>query len=239
MTAKLLLVDDDPDLAVALRVLCRRAGHTLAVAATVADAWQALHAARPDLLLLDVNLPGVSGLTLLPRLRDDAALHTVPVALHCQGTLTPDLAAGWAAGADYLVAKELVARPDSWQARIAEVLAHAAGQQGGDSLDQPVVAMRRFWGDILRNTLKRLVPAVLAIELVSPVLRRAFQVAFGSEVAASCFARGADRGVVLPDGAAPKQVQAVFQSLADQVERLHGPRARADCADLLRAESGG
>lgn len=46
MTAQLLLVDDDPDLAVALRVLCRRAGHTLAVATTVADTWQASPSGR-------------------------------------------------------------------------------------------------------------------------------------------------------------------------------------------------
>ncbi len=128
--SRLLLVDDDPSLAAIVRVLARRAGHDLVCAA---DSVQATpHLPSADLLLLDVNLPGVSGPDWLASLTERP-----PAALFVQSGLEDDIARGWDAGAEYLLAKELVTDAAAFQARLAEILAHADGRRGGASVTCP------------------------------------------------------------------------------------------------------
>jgi len=74
---RLLLVDDDPSLAAIVRVLARRAGHSVAWAADAASATAELRRERPDLVLLDINLPGVSGPQWLRGIRDDEGAGAV------------------------------------------------------------------------------------------------------------------------------------------------------------------
>ena len=131
---RLLLVDDDPDLGFVVRILSRRCGHALAHRLDAESAWASLDAERPDLVLLDVNLPGTSGLEFLARLRTSPDRARQAVALFTQPALTRDLAAGWAAGADYHVSKDLVTRPDAWKQRLDEIVAHLRGRAAGDSL---------------------------------------------------------------------------------------------------------
>lgn len=83
---RLLLVDDDADLAAVLELLLRRAGHTVLVAGTAAEALDLLRVdggggagAGVDLVLTDLNLPGGSGLDLAERVRD--LVGDVPVVL--------------------------------------------------------------------------------------------------------------------------------------------------------------
>ena len=98
---RLLLVDDDPDMGFVVRILARRCGHTLTHRLDAENAWTNLDGDRPDLILLDVNLPGTSGLEFLKRLRASVTYATLPVALFVQASLTRDIAEGWASGADY------------------------------------------------------------------------------------------------------------------------------------------
>ncbi len=84
-----LLVDDDPQMAVIVRVLLRRAGHQLVVALDAAAASRQLAEARPELILLDVNLPGTGGLEWLRQ-----QTSRPPVALFVQSNLAVDIAAG-------------------------------------------------------------------------------------------------------------------------------------------------
>lgn len=77
---KVLVVDDEPDLRLILQLNLTRWGHEVATAASAEEAWEVLRAETPDALLLDVSLPGESGLDLLARLRD-ADLLPAEVAL--------------------------------------------------------------------------------------------------------------------------------------------------------------
>ena len=130
---RLLLVDDDPDLGLIVRVLARRCGHVMTHRLDAESAWVSLETERPDLVLLDVNLPGTGGLEFLRDLR--ASPHArQAVALFVQPALTRDIAAGWAAGADYHVSKDLVTRPDAWKQRLDEILAHLRGRDSGPSI---------------------------------------------------------------------------------------------------------
>src|SRR5260221_465897 len=120
--ADLLLVDDDPDLAVIVSLLGKRAGHRVTCCADVPSAWARLGEGLPDLVLLDVNLPGESGLELCRRARnagpERAGLAEIRIALFVQPALTGDVAAGLEAGADFLISKDLVSRPEEWQQRV-------------------------------------------------------------------------------------------------------------------------
>ena len=66
---RVLVVDDNADAAHTLQACLQAAGHHVAVAYTGIDALAQAHAAPPQLCLLDIGLPDVSGLALAPRLR--------------------------------------------------------------------------------------------------------------------------------------------------------------------------
>lgn len=79
--ARLLVVDDEPDLRELLRVSLRMAGHEVAVAADGRKGLTLAIEARPDVVLLDVMMPGMDGWAVLSALKSspDAAVSAIPV----------------------------------------------------------------------------------------------------------------------------------------------------------------
>ncbi|MGY1740635.1 MULTISPECIES: response regulator transcription factor [unclassified Blastococcus] len=120
---RVLVADDEDDIRGLVRLAVRRAGCT--VVAEVADGAAALDAARahaPDLAVLDVSMPGATGLEVCTALRADAATAGVRVLLLSAGASPDDVARGLAAGADSYVAK-----PFSVAALVAHVRELTAG----------------------------------------------------------------------------------------------------------------
>lgn len=76
---RILICDDDPDIAELLVGLLRQHGCIVAVAHSAAAALEMVSLQRPDLLLVDVNLPDEDGLTLIAQLREQAELQDVAV----------------------------------------------------------------------------------------------------------------------------------------------------------------
>ncbi|MCC6174281.1 MAG: response regulator transcription factor [Chloroflexi bacterium] len=113
MSAQILVVDDDAEIRASLQRNLSREGFGVLAAA---DGEQALHALRdrqPDLVVLDLTLPGVDGLEICRRLR--RADPTLPVVMLTARDAVPDRVVGLEAGADdYLVKpfafEELLAR---------------------------------------------------------------------------------------------------------------------------------
>ncbi|MCC7072141.1 MAG: response regulator transcription factor [Deltaproteobacteria bacterium] len=104
MAAHILIVDDEPDLAATLAYNLESQGYTTVVAGTGAAALELVRQRRPDLVLLDVMLPDLSGLEVCRRLRHDAALATVPVLMLTARGEEIDRVLGLEVGADdYLV----------------------------------------------------------------------------------------------------------------------------------------
>ena len=103
---RVLVADDEDDIRALVALAVRRAGCTVATEAT--DGSQALAAARtdpPDLAVLDVSMPGATGLEVCAALRLDPATAGVPVLLLSAGASLDDVARGLAAGADAYLAK--------------------------------------------------------------------------------------------------------------------------------------
>jgi PAS domain S-box-containing protein len=71
---RILVVDDDPDILRGTVRLLEKAGYTVAQAASGEEALQAAQSQRPDLLLLDHDLPGLAGLEVCRRIKQDPAL---------------------------------------------------------------------------------------------------------------------------------------------------------------------
>lgn len=76
MRHRILVIDDSADLALTLRMLLERAGHEVVTAEDGRHGLRRFYETRPDLVLLDVAMPGLDGWETLERLRD---LSDVPV----------------------------------------------------------------------------------------------------------------------------------------------------------------
>jgi CheY-like chemotaxis protein len=129
----LLVVDDAPEIGFIVRRLGRDAGYEAAACGDVPAAWEYLQntppSRRPDLVLLDLNLPGTPGLELCRRLRGTPGLADLAVVLFAHWDRAGDIAAGLAAGADAVVSKDLLTRPDQWTRRLREILSLTPGER--------------------------------------------------------------------------------------------------------------
>ena len=76
---RILLIEDDPDIVELVRYELGKAGFEVAEALDGLSGRAALKQTAPDLLLLDIMLPGVSGLQILSETRQDALLHRLPI----------------------------------------------------------------------------------------------------------------------------------------------------------------
>ena len=81
MPAKILVVDDTPHNVKLLADLLSVKGYAVATAATGEEALGKLASESPDLVLLDVMMPGLSGYDVCRRIREDAATALLPVVL--------------------------------------------------------------------------------------------------------------------------------------------------------------
>ncbi|MCW2579091.1 MAG: Response regulator with CheY-like receiver domain and winged-helix DNA-binding domain [Blastococcus sp.] len=103
---RVLVADDEDDIRDLVCVAVAKAGGTLV--AEVGDGAQALAAARsglPDLAILDVNMPGATGLEVCTALRGDPTTAGIRILLLSAGATPDEVARGLAAGADAYLAK--------------------------------------------------------------------------------------------------------------------------------------
>ncbi len=120
--ARILIVEDDQSIRRALHRSLTDRGHAVSVAATGMDGLRTLLNERPDAVLLDLGLPDVEGLTLIPMMR--AAAQTPILVITAQDD-DPTLVRALDAGADDYVVKPFGSQ--QIEARIRAVLRRTAG----------------------------------------------------------------------------------------------------------------
>ncbi|WP_144714113.1 MtrAB system response regulator MtrA [Curtobacterium pusillum] len=159
MTPRILVVDDDQALAEMIGIVLRSEGYEPEFSADGNDAVDAFHSSKPDLVLLDVMLPGIDGIEVCKRIRAESG--TPIIMLTARGD-TADVVAGLENGADDYVVKpfnpkELVARirtrlrptaADATVLHVGDLTVDVAGHEvrRGDS----VIALTPLEFDLLR-----------------------------------------------------------------------------------------
>ncbi|WP_328907627.1 response regulator transcription factor [Streptomyces sp. NBC_00234] len=114
---RVLLVEDDPSVREGVEIGLRRCGHEVLAAATGEAGLEALHAFHPDLLLLDLMLPAMSGVQVCYRVRETSQLPIIMLTARGDDV---DIVVGLEAGADDYIVKP--ARAEVIEARIRAVL---------------------------------------------------------------------------------------------------------------------
>jgi DNA-binding response OmpR family regulator len=107
----LLVAEDDPDIRMLLVYRLRHAGHEVLEAANGADALDLIRAERPDAAILDVSMPGLSGLEVCRAVRaaQDGDLHRLPILVLSAYASQREIQAGLQAGADQYLTKPFTA----------------------------------------------------------------------------------------------------------------------------------
>lgn len=102
---RILIIEDEPHIVLSLEFLMSQAGHQTHTVTDGSTAYAAIASFRPDLILLDIMLPGVSGFDICRSVRSGAGLqHTKVIMLSARGRQT-EIDRGLAAGADAYVTK--------------------------------------------------------------------------------------------------------------------------------------
>lgn len=105
MAASILVVDDDVDVAETVARTLQRAGYEAIVCNRGADALQVAAERRPDLVVLDIRMPGLDGIEVCRLLRGTPGLHRVPVLFLSAKSEVADRLEGLEAGADDYLTK--------------------------------------------------------------------------------------------------------------------------------------
>ena len=116
MAHKILIVDDEPNIVISLEYLMQREGFDVSVARDGLQAIEAIGRDPPDLVLLDVMMPGKTGLEVCQHVRSIDSLRSVIIIMLTAKGRETDVAKGLALGANAYVTK-----PFSTRALVAQV----------------------------------------------------------------------------------------------------------------------
>jgi DNA-binding response OmpR family regulator len=120
MAYKILIVDDEPDILEMLNIRLSKNGYDVVTAVTGEECLEKTYAERPDLILLDVLLPGMSGLEVSKRLKNDDSTKNIPIIM-VTALIGKDAAqTGLDRGAKYFISKPF--DPEELLAQIKRIL---------------------------------------------------------------------------------------------------------------------
>ncbi len=105
MSKKILIVDDEPNIVVPLEFLMKQSGYEVLIARTGKEALDSALGNQPDLILLDIMLPDMTGFEICHTLRMDYDLTEVKIILLTAKSRESDIKKGMDMGADAYIIK--------------------------------------------------------------------------------------------------------------------------------------
>ena len=133
---KILAVDDEEDILELLRFNLTKEGFSVVCAASGEEGLKTDHSQRPDLILLDLMLPGMDGLEVARRLKKEEATKDIPVIMVTAKGEEADIVTGLEVGAE-----DYITKPFSRKVLIARVRAMLRRKAAGPADDQEVVTV--------------------------------------------------------------------------------------------------
>lgn len=121
--SRLVVADDEADIRKLVSFILRRHGHTVLEATTGTEAYELIAAERPDIAILDVMMPGMSGVEVARRLHQAPGLDAIPVMLLSAKGQAGEVAEGLESGATAYIVKPF--SPSALAQRVDELLAAA------------------------------------------------------------------------------------------------------------------
>lgn len=103
--ARILIADDDPHIIALVERTLGRAGHQVTSARTGAEALEQLQRTPPDMAILDIAMPTLSGIDVCRRMRTNPSLCSVPILFLTMKETIQDRIAGFEAGCDDYLTK--------------------------------------------------------------------------------------------------------------------------------------
>ncbi len=132
MAERILIIEDDAHLAAGLRYNLEKAGYSVSHAGNGPDGLRSARDLRPDLIVLDLMLPGLSGFDLLGKLRDEGA--KTPVIILSAKDAEVDKIRGFDTGAD-----DYVSKPFGMGELLARIRARLRGGGAGETGEEETV----------------------------------------------------------------------------------------------------
>jgi len=118
--AKIVIAEDEPDIRALITFTLRFAGHEVVSAANGAEAVDAVRREKPDIVLLDVRMPRLTGYEACRRLKADEATRDIPIVFLSAKGQEAEVKEGLEAGAIDYILKPFA--PDQLISRLQEIL---------------------------------------------------------------------------------------------------------------------
>jgi len=139
MSARLLLVDDEPGLREAVQAYLEDSNFAVEVASNARDGWELLQQTNPDLVISDIMMPQVDGYQFLKQVREDPRYKALPVVFLTAKGMTSDRIQGYQAGCDAYLSKPF--DPDELVAIVTNLLARrAVAKETSENTESPDIA---------------------------------------------------------------------------------------------------
>ena len=128
MPKEILIVDDEPGVVAAIQFLMEKQGHNVLIAERGEDALDLIYKYRPDLVILDIMLPGISGWEVCEIIRLNPDYRDVKIVFLTARGDEGEIARGLALGADAYITKPF--SNDQFIAKVNALLENAFEETG-------------------------------------------------------------------------------------------------------------
>lgn len=147
---KILLIEDEEDIASLIKLQAELAGYKVHVEGDGLNGFMAVEREKPDLIILDIMLPGLNGLDVCRKIRSNAAYNNIPIIIISAKSEELDVVLGLELGAD-----DYVAKPFSLKVLFSRVKAVLRRGKETDIEEAKTVTFGEFTLEVDRYLLKK------------------------------------------------------------------------------------